>query len=274
MTTESWTKADQDENRKKWRGWYIAFCIVIFVLSLWTIILVAAKNSDAHALLSTYNGRRSLYTGHTLSLIFSIISLIAAIVYVVYFLKVLLSRHVQGSVIFLFLCLAIGHCGSGLTTLFSTNRGAGHDEKLWNGDYNCLIWEHSSAWDWMTHTFMFDYTKDDLWKNLQKNNNCCGVRGPWEMGIQRALWTNQTDIFSYFNFPYECCSNDVSTEQGKFECLSLNKQYSTGCYQKIVSPEFRWIGGLQMMLFTVEIILVVVMTYYYIWYHRPFWTCC
>ena len=144
--------------------------------------------------------------GHDLNTGFAAFTLALSLCCLVYDIMAKGRHHrIQAIFIFAYILSSGMLCASGLLTLWSTNGGNGRDEHRWSKDYNELAWQHSSAWDWMTQSYYYRYSHKDLWKRLQIDKECCGVRGPHEMGGVRDLWVNRTDIFSTFDFPLECC---------------------------------------------------------------------
>ena len=146
--------------------------------------------------------------GHDLNIAFGSFTLALSICCLIYSIKFIGRHHrIQAIFIFSYIISSAMLCASGLLVLWSTNGGNGKDEHRWYKEHNELVWKHSSAWDWMTQSYYYEY--DDLWRELQVEYQCCGVRGSYEMGAVRALWNNKTDIFSTFEFPLECCKGEI-----------------------------------------------------------------
>jgi len=274
------------DDRKRWKITYIVSAVISVIFSIVVIILGAVRDDALFDLLETYPGAlgidfdgdgdedgHSLYMGHDLNIAFAAFTLALSICCLIYSIFWLGKNHkIQAVFIFAYILSSALLCASGLLTLWSTNGGNGSDEHRWIKEHNELIWKHSSAWDWMTQSYYYEY--DDLWRNLQREHECCGVRGSYEMGAVRALWNNKTDIFSTFEFPMECCKLDSSDPANAFECRKQENINTEGCYDAAVYPEFVPLACIALTLSCLSIVTTVYQTYFYIFNHEPLYNCC
>ena len=156
--------------------------------------------------------------------------------------------------------------------LWSANAQNGMDEKKWADDYP-LAFKHSSSWDWMTQTFYYEY--DNLWRDLMRENKCCGVRGPHEIGAIRALWNNRSDIFSTFNeglngavFGENVCCKEreagTSETDWAFDCVKGKIFYEEGCYWKVAWYEFIPLGSITLVLAGIAMCISILGTHFHI----------
>merc|ERR1712226_134179 len=259
---------EEKKRIKRWKTLILIGSIITLILSLTIICLANIRNDQLFKLLDTYPGERHLYLGHDLCTGFSAFMLAVSLVTIIYtIIKFRESKKTQAIIIFMYIFGAVATSGSAITVYWSTNAGTQADEHQWKNQYNDIKWKHSTAWDWMTQTFYYDY--DHLWKNLMKENECCGVRGNYEMGNVRALWNNKTDLYSEFNFPLECCKLDTSKDQNVYDCLKEENQYTTGCYEKVTMPQFIPVASVALALAAFSILKSCYMTYFYIYYHSP-----
>jgi len=272
---------------KKWKITFIISAVVSICFSIAVIIMAAVRNDYLFDLLETYPGAlgvdldgdgdndgHSLYFGHDLNIAFGSFTLALSICCLIYSIKFIGRHHrIQAIFIFSYIISSAMLCASGLLVLWSTNGGNGKDEHRWYKEHNELVWKHSSAWDWMTQSYYYEY--DDLWRELQVEYQCCGVRGSYEMGAVRALWNNKTDIFSTFEFPLECCKLDTKNNpENAFKCRKEENINTEGCWDAAVWPEFVPLAIVALVLSCLSIITTVYQTYFYIFNLKPLYHCC
>jgi len=261
----------------------IAILVSIFA-GVAVIFLANTRNDELFKLLDTYPGKRGLYFGHDLATGFSAFAIALGIFSLVYYIfydkfedeETNRQPVVQVFLIFAFIVQSVLLLSSGLVVLWSANAQNGMDEYKWADDYP-LAWKHSSSWDWMTQTFYYEY--DNLWRELMKNNDCCGVRGSHEIPAIRALWNNKSDIFSTFNHGLNgdvfgeslCCRDRIVTgvdseSEGEwnYKCVMGEIYHETGCYWKVAWYEFIPLGSILIVMAGLAMFVSVLGSYFHL----------
>lgn len=264
------------KDSRKWKWIIVIGAVITLAFSIAVVCLGAIRNKQLHdlwALRPESLNLRGPYLGHDLSIGFGAFALVLSLFLIIYSFVIGLwkNRIVQAFFIFAFFIAGILLCASSLVSLWIANRGVYDDEHRLHTSDAFALWKHNTAWDWMTQTFYYNY--GDEWKALSDKNECCGVRGPYEMGAQRTLWNNQTNLASVFNFPLECCKLDTSKPENLYKCRNPDNLYQSGCYAKVAYPEYVHLGAVGLTLSCLCIIKAFYLTWFYVYNHKPLWSC-
>lgn len=258
------TRRHSEKEQQCWRIFLVIFSLLVLGLSIAAICLAQIRNKELFLLLDTYPGSIGLYLGHDLSTGFAAFTIaisIAALVYYVIFARLNNKQKIiQATLCFTFVIISCMTLASGLLVFWQANALNGSDEPKGSRTYQ-LVWEDSSAWDWMSQTFFFEY--GNSWRQLQKQNECCGVRGPHEIGAIRSLWRNNSDIFSVFNRPTECCKVD-KLANWKWRCHMGQIDHKEGCFWKVAYMDYIPLAAVDLSISGLTMIMAVVGTHFYV----------